>query len=463
MSGFSSLNVASSALAAQQRAMEVTGQNIANASTPGYTRQRTEFEAVPGGSAYTFFSRSDGLGSGVSADTVTRIRDAFLERRGQLEHGTSAQAAAVDTSYAELETSFGEPGDKGVQALMTKAWAAWGQLSTSPTDATSRTAVLSTSAALAQGLNRTSGAIDAQWRSTHVSTTDQLSEVNADLKSVADLNRAIAAAVSTGLNANELQDQRDTLVGRLADTIGAVAVETENGMVNVLVGGNTVVGGLSANQLRLGGPTNPSGMGAPVTISIWPSGSVVDAGGTLGGQLTAMNTVIPGYRGELDAVAADITARVNGLQAGGFDQDGQPGGPVFGGTTAGSITVVMTDKRALAAAGTGPSGTNASSDGSNADAIAQLARLAGGPDTAYRTTVTKLGVEARSATSAAASAAAVVTQVDASRQSVSGVSLDEEMTNMLVFKQSYAAAARMVTAVDEMLDVLINRTGLVGR
>ena len=133
--------------------------------------------------------------------------------------------------------------------------------------------------------------------------------------------------------------------------------------------------------------------------------------------------------------------------------------------TAGNIKLAFTDGNLLAASkvtGLDAQG-KAAADGGNADAIAQLAKLTNGPDATYRSMVTRLGVSAAAATATAASSTAIVTQIDASRQSISGVSLDEEMTNMLTFKQSYAAMSRVISAMDEMLDALINKTGLVGR
>ncbi len=184
--------------------------------------------------------------------------------------------------------------------------------------------------------------------------------------------------------------------------------------------------------------------------------------GSVGGQLDAMNTILPGYQAKLDAVAAKLTA-VNGVLATGYDQTGAAGTALYGGSSARTITVVLTDPARLAAAANPPQGTDASADGKIADQIADLGKQAGGPDATYRDMITALGIASRGATGAATTASTVLGQVDQARLSVSGVSLDEEMTNLLVFKQSYAAAARVVTALDEMLDVLINKTGLVGR
>ncbi|GHE14326.1 flagellar hook-associated protein FlgK [Klenkia taihuensis] len=463
MSGFSSLNVASRALAAQQRAIDVTGQNVANANTVGYTRQRVEMQSLASHSAYGLQSREDSPGNGVSAEKVIRVRDAFLERRAQQQAGLASQAAATAATYSQLETSFGEPGDTGIQSLLTKTSAAWSQLSTRPTDTSSRIAVLSSADALAKGLRTASAAVDAQWSNTRLEATDLVDEANATLAQIAQLNRTIQDSQGNGNPANELQDQRDGLVALLSKTLGATGVEGDNGMVDVVVDGNVLVSGTGASKLALTGGTDPLTMAtAPVRLAVAPGGSVLQPGGTVGGQLDAMNTVLPSYQAQLDQVALAVTG-VNAVLATGYDKAGAPGTALYGGSSARDITVVITDPAELAAAANPPAGTDASADGALADQVAQLGKAAAGPDATYRQMITALGIASRGAAGAATTASTVLGQVDQARLSVSGVSLDEEMTNLLVFKQSYAAAARVVTALDEMLDVLINKTGLVGR
>lgn len=468
MSGFSSLTVASRALAAQQRAIDVTGQNVANANTRGYTRQRVEMQSLASTSAYGLQSREDSTGNGVSADKVIRVRDAFLDLRAQQESGNAARAAATAAVYDQLETSSGEPGSTGVQSLLSALNTAWSQLSTRPTDTSSRIAVLSSADAVAKGLRTVSAAVDRQWSNTLGSATDVVAEVNATLSQIAALNKTIRDSQATGNPANELQDQRDVLVATVSQSLGATAVDSGDGMVDVVVDGTSLVSGTGASQLALRGASSPTAVGTdPVRLAVVPGGSVLRVGGSVSAQLDAMNTVLPGYQAQLDQVATAVRG-VNAVLAGGYDQTGAtPGAPLFSGTSARDIAVAITDPAKLAVAANPPqvttAGTDPSADGMVADRIAQLASSATGPDATYRQMITGLGIASRSAASASATAATVLGQVDADRLSVSGVSLDEEMTNLVVFKQSYAAAARVVTALDEMLDVLINKTGLVGR
>jgi flagellar hook-associated protein FlgK len=196
-------------------------------------------------------------------------------------------------------------------------------------------------------------------------------------------------------------------------------------------------------------------------------GYPVAVDGTAGGQLSTLTAIIPGYRQQLDAVASSLATSLNDGQAAGRDASGGAGVPILGAddpanpVTAATITLLFSEPGKLAASGIAGGGPNL--DNSNADAIAKLRDAPLGVDAGYRTMIVELGVQAAVAIRSHDIQAVITTQVDAARESVAGVNIDEEMTNMLSFQHAYAAASRMVTAIDETLDQLINRTGLVGR
>jgi flagellar hook-associated protein 1 FlgK len=168
--------------------------------------------------------------------------------------------------------------------------------------------------------------------------------------------------------------------------------------------------------------------------------------------------VLPDYASQLDAVASALASTVNSAQMSGYDLSGTPGGPLFSGTTAASITVAVTDPTKLAASGT-PGGNF---DASIAQKIAGFGSLPGGANEAYSSLVGNIGTQVQGATQRAVIQQSVTTNVDKMVQSQSGVSFDEETTNLLTYQRSYQASSRVLTTVDEMLDTLINRTGKVG-
>jgi flagellar hook-associated protein 1 len=214
------------------------------------------------------------------------------------------------------------------------------------------------------------------------------------------------------------------------------------------------------------------GAGNDPRITTTPGGTTLAVGGTAGGQLTALTTTIPEYSQGLDAIARRLVTDLNRVHSEGFDAAGNAGGVLMddgaGGTgttvTAGNISLRITTPAQLAAASTSPADLGAiSGDGKNADRFSQLGLGTTAPDADYRALVVALGVEASVAARDLTVQSVISGQVDAARESVSGVNLDEEMTSMLSFQHAYNAAARMVTAIDEALDKLINGTGIVGR
>jgi flagellar hook-associated protein 1 FlgK len=254
---------------------------------------------------------------------------------------------------------------------------------------------------------------------------------------------------------------------KLADQVGATVRPGQYGTLDVVVGGMSLVSGSNANKLAVAGPVDPDLITAtdkPRIVTASGNYNVV-AGGTAGGQLSTLNTIIPGYRAQLNGIAKGLADAVNAAHKTGFDRAGLPGGDVFGSSTTGPITadsikVLLTDPALIAASSVGPTGGIAALDNGNADKIAQLRQDV---NATYRKMIVELGVQAAVAIRNQDIQAVISTQVDAARESVAGVNIDEEMTNMLSFQHAYSAAGRMVTAIDQTLDTLINRTGLVGR
>ena len=463
-STFSGLNTARTALWAAQRGLDVSGQNIANVNTAGYSRQRVEQQSVGGSTVPAVYAVSDGIGGGVNADNVIRVRDSFLEARAQTEHATTAQLTVRSDTLSQVEQAFREPGDTGIQRMLADVWASWSDVANNPTELGGRSQVIESMQTLAAGVRTTSVALDQQRGQAVDSLAALAQDVNKTLSSVAALNDSIKEATNAGLPTNELADKRDALVLSLAEKVGATSSPGEFGMVDVRVGGTTMVSGGTAMRIAYDPQT-------PTQISTAPGGSVLGAGGSAGGLVEALTTITK-YRTDLDTQATALAAAFNTAHAAGYDQGGNPGTPLFGSAdgsplTAGNLTLKVTNPRLIAAAATKPidlaNGTTVvSSDGGNADAFYRLSQDPAGVDAGYRTMIVGLGVEASVAGRNVEVQSVIGNQVDASRESVSGVSLDEEMTNMMSFQHAYSAAGRMVTAIDEMLDQLINRTGRVG-
>jgi flagellar hook-associated protein FlgK len=255
---------------------------------------------------------------------------------------------------------------------------------------------------------------------------------------------------------------------KLSEQMGATVRPNKDGMLDVVVGGMTIVAGTTSTALAVAGTFDPDTTGAdPVKVVTAAGNYTVKVGGTAEGQQNSLNTIIPKSRADLDSIAVNLATAMNAQHVKGYDLDGNPGTDLLGSSggplTASSITVLITDERQVAASLQPPVAGVPSLDSSNADAIAQLRQSPAGADAQYRAMIVALGVQAAVTDRNLGIQQVITTQVDAARESVAGVNLDEEMSNMLSFQHAYSAAGRLVTAIDETLDVLINRTGLVGR
>jgi flagellar hook-associated protein 1 FlgK len=317
---------------------------------------------------------------------------------------------------------------------------------------------------LVGGIQFSNASLEAQWTQTRENLDVLVKDVNEAAATIAELNKAIRGATQANLPANDLADRRDVLVMKLADQVGATVRPGQYGSLDVVVGGVSLVNGSSASRLAVAGPTDPDLITATdkPRIVTTAGGHPVAVGGTAGGQLSALVTIIPGYRTQLNGVAAALARALNDGQAAGFDRLGAAGTAIIGppgAVTAANISMLFDDPGLIAASGIG-GGPNL--DNGNADAIGKLRSDPLGVDAGYRTMIVELGVQAAVAIRNQDIQAVITTQVDAARESVAGVNIDEEMTNMLSFQHAYSAAARMVTAIDETLDQLINRTGRAG-
>jgi flagellar hook-associated protein 1 FlgK len=458
MSGsFSGLSTALSALTAQRRGLDVTGQNIANANTEGYSRQRVDLRSVGGSSVPAIYSTSHGAGGGVAVADVIRLRDAFLDARERTEHAGNAYLGNEQQVYGQIERLLTEPSDTGLQAQLADAWSSWHDVANRPGDLAARSALLQQAQTVAGSLNNVHEAFGGLWSAARDQLDALAGDVNTTAAAIADLNQAVVRAEASGLPANELADHRDQLVLHLADLTGATALRRDNGSVDILLAGSALVSGANARRLVPSGARrlddqalDPAALswadnGTPVTV---PSGQIASTMQTLG-------VTVPRYSDALDAVAARLITTVNAQHAAGYTLNGGQGGAFYSGSTAADIAVVITDPAELAASST----PGANLDGGNAAALAALATAAGGADIGYRQLVADLGVKTQTVNQRASIQAALADAAGAAVASYSGVSLDEEMTNMLSYQRAYEAAARVMSTLDGALDTLINHTG----
>lgn len=435
-SAFFGLQTSLRGLLAQQQAIDVTGHNVSNANTPGYSRQEavlapTRPYVVPSNSVNTGAGAQ--LGSGVDVSSIRRIRDQFLDLQYRAQQMNLGDAGARTNSLEQVELAFAEPTDNGLSEQLTRFWKAWSDVANAPENAGARAALIANAQTLASSFRTIHAQLTTvaqQAQDEYDAITGANGEVENMARELAELNRSIGDAVFRGQQPNDLMDRRDDLLDRLS-ALGQVSVtDTGDSRLRVDFGGVTLVD-----------PSTPAGYSWPQTLRA--------PGGKLGALLDLASATGPAlsYRRDLDAIAADLVGSVNALHS---------STPFFDarGLTADTIDVVATERTVQTGSGTA-SGEN--------DVAQAIARLRGGRvDQSYQALVARIGTETQAAVRAEATAQSLVTAVDDRRQSVAGVSLDEEMTNLIRFQRAYQASARTMSTLDEMLDTLVNRTGRVG-
>ena len=455
------ISIALSALNAQKRGLDLTGQNIANANTEGYTRQRLNLATLGAPARPSIWATYQSPGTGVNVTGIDRLRDALLETRAQGRHAQLSDSTAVSSVLLAIEQQFPEPGENGLQNTLNQFWSGFGDVSNNPGSSAARVQLLQRGNVVSDWLNTTATNLETVAIEQADQLTKLVSSVNSMTAELADLNHAIANGVVGGLPVNDLLDRRDVLSMSISEAVGGTITTDVDGAVTIAINGSNLINRSQAETLSVGSSGGQ-------TVLEWPDKGTpppvaIITTGRASGLLTVINTTIPTWQAKLDDVAAALTNKVNTQQAAGYDLDGNAGAAMFSGTTARTISMVLTDLRQVAASSQAPVGGIVSLDGTNADALANIATAADSPDSIYQNLVNGLGVVVQASSQGVSSLSAVVANVDAQRESNSGVNLDEEMTNLLAYQRAYEAAGRMMSAVDSALDTLINRTGMVGR
>jgi flagellar hook-associated protein 1 FlgK len=485
-STFLGLNTAYTSLVAQRQALEVAGQNVANANTVGYTRQRADLAAIPGGIRPAMFSTWNGVGQGVQVTNFARLNDVFVDARVRTHTSNAAYLGELAAGAAKLEGALGEPSDNALSKQLDALWSSFNDVANTPDKQAAIAVVLQKATDVATKLSSLRGEVATQWQQARTTAVALVDEANARADNIADLNTRIRDIVAAGGSANELMDARDQQITALSALVGATSTTLDDGTVEVLVGGSSMVTGPIVRHLAVTGADfldQSAGQAGPAPAPIqleWASrpGSTVGLdGGRIAGIVSNMaatydaNNVVNGggllaeTAAKLDAFTVDLANQINNILAGADTSDPlKPALPLYSfgnppkSPPARHLTVDITDPADLnvRGAGAGPL------DGSIAAQIAGLGTKDGGPTKSWSTIVVDLGVKTASANSRATVAEVARASAESDQLSIASVDVDQETVDMLAFQRAYEGAARVLTAIDEMLDVLINRTGRVG-
>jgi len=472
---FSGINIALRAVLAQQQAIQVIEHNVANANTEGYRRQEAVLSAVvtlPNSGLYQV-GMPGMIGSGVTVDRIQRFNLEFYDGRYRREVASARRYELQGEILKQVELTLQESGDDGLITKLDAFWTGWQTLSDDPSNLALRKDLLERATGLADALNWRASSLMALRKEQNLAIEERVLQINTLAAQVARLNAEIPATEANGIAANDLLDERDRLLNKLAELTGATAHIQDNGEALVSIGGHALVVGRKAFTLT----TGPAADDASLLQITWQEDgqTLVPASGELAGILNARDVVIKDQLAGLNTLAYTLATKVNELHASGTDLNGALGLDFFTGFTpqgnyALEIRVnpdIAGDPARIAASN---GGLGSVGNGNLAMAIAELRNTTlniNGTTTTingyYIGQATKLGLEVNDANRRARDNRLVANSLDQLSEAVGGVSLDEEAANLVKAQRAFQAASRLMTAIDQMLDEIINGMGLVGR
>lgn len=467
-SSFFGLEIARRALFTQQQSLDITAHNIANAETKGYSRQTGVHSATYPGLTYSLNRPTYAgiMGTGVEVQEIRRMRDLFIDSDFRDENQILGEWDTKSELLQKIEYIFNEPSDTGIRTVLDEFWNSFQELSKTPESTAARSLVYQRGISLSETINHTYSQLKKLQTQVNESIEIKVRGINSLSSQIADLNDLIHKVEAAGDNSNDLRDKRDLLVDELSRIVRIHVNEDNRGMYTVSVSGAALVIGTESNPLEF----NVNDLSGNIMFKDMGY-ELIPNGGELNGLFTTRDSIIPEYMDKLEKMTETLFNQVNTIHKGGYSLGAEEkcGLDFFIALTGDNklitVNTVLADVEKIAAA----SGPLAPGDGINALKLAQLRyekifELGDASiDDFTDSMIGVLGVEAQEAIRMTENQQLLLTQIEYRRESVSGVSLDEELTNMIKFQHAYNSAARMVTAIDEMLDVVVNRMGIVGR
>jgi flagellar hook-associated protein 1 FlgK len=327
-STFFGLEIARKALAMSQLNLQIIGHNIANAGTPGYSRQRAELVSAPP-LAYPAFTRPgfvQQIGSGVNVDEIRRLRDEFLDEVIRAQTGTQGRNTAVETAMRNLELIFNEPGDTNLGTLMDDFFAAWQDLANAPELTSTRANLREQALSLVREINTIDQSLKTLNGEQLRLITQNIDKANTLAHHIADLNITIAQVKGLGDSPNDLMDQRDQLIEELAQIIPLNTIEQSNGTKSVLIGGLRFVEDDVVHEIGI----SPDSINDRLVQVKFKNGNDPQIkGGVLGGLIEVQREIIPFFQNKFNVLTSSIVNRVNVQHRRGFGLDEKSGRPFF--------------------------------------------------------------------------------------------------------------------------------------
>jgi flagellar hook-associated protein 1 FlgK len=452
------LDISREALLADQAALNVTASNVANQKTAGYTNEVVSFQSTD-----TVTLSGSTYGTGVTASAVSQ-RDRVLEQRVQQQTQTQAQSGALESALQQAQNIFGlsststSASSTQLGTAINSFFSSLSALTNNPSDTATRQSVLSAATTLAGDFNSAANQLSQISSSLNQQTVSDVSQVNSLTTAVASLNAQIAS-INSNADAGTLEDQRQLAIAQLSQLVGLDQISTpQNGITLTTSSGAVLVSGsqsYAVSTTQVGGNIDVLAGDPPqdVTSNL--------TGGDLGGVLQARDTELPAYSSALDSLAYGIGTQVNQQNELGVDSSGNPGQAIFTlpasqAGAAASIQVSATNQGAIATAMSG----EGSAANDNATALANLstANIVGSQTASgfLASFLSQIGSDTAGATTSNTAQQATLTRLTTQRDSISGVSLDQEAANLTQYQRAYQAASQVFNIVNTLMASAIN-------
>lgn len=456
---FHGIDLAARALRSFQRAMDVTGQNVANINTPGYSRQTVDFASSD---PISFFShKQQFLGSGVGITSINRIRELFLDARRNEANSDMQQYSTAANNLQQIEAIYNEPGEQGLSNALDKFFNSWSGLSSAPTDIAARVNVRLSAQNLVDRIRGSYQSLQAMNQQTTGEIQSTIGEINQISSQIGELNNQIRAASTDGAQPNDLLDRRDQAIAQLSSLININTNHNQDGTISVFSSQFTLVDSSGSKPY----PTNVDPVNMQATDG---TDNFTIRSGKLIGLFQSANASKQGML-DMDQMADSLRSQINSLHRTGtntpgtppvpdninfFEQVSPPGTPLTGASTLALSSQVLASPANIMTSTAGLSG-----DGGLALSLSNLrnATFMGGKtiSTFHKDNMSSLGQQVSYATYSRQTQSAILTQIDSQQQAVSGVSIDDEMSNMLRFQKSYQAAAKVLAIFDQAAEDII--------
>jgi flagellar hook-associated protein 1 FlgK len=469
---FGTLNLAARSMQAQMTGVEVAGQNLANVNTTGYSRQSVNIQTSPD---ITTGIGSEGTGANVAS--IQQIVNTLLNTQVQNQQSTSGYWNGQQSALQSAQNALGEflngtastasttsatsDSSTGLASQLSGLFSAFQAVATSPTSTTARQALIGQAQTLATTFNNVSAQLGSLKTSLNSSLSDNVDSANKLLSGIATLNQQISAAQFSGGTANDLLDEREQDLENLSQLTNITTSTETNGSVDVSIGGQALVTGYKLTDTL---QTYDAGGGQMLVQTAAGGQPLTLTGGSMQGTIDARDGTLATLQNSLNALAGTLITQVNGIHNGGYSLTGSTGANFFDGTDASTITV-----NAALAANPNLIQTSGSATASGDNTVAfQLGELGSTTQSAlgnqtfndnYDASVAALGDSLSTANTQVTNQTAVTQMLSTQRSSVSGVSVDEEMTNLMAYQRAYEASAQFVTTINTLMgDTLAMKT-----